>query len=151
LSRWELAFCGAELVRPATMRAFADRFAGAGFNARALYPCYGLAEATVFVAGGERNAGIRTTIGATGTEVVSCGRAVPGERVLIVDPETASPRPDGEVGEIWISGDHVAQGYWRKPELSRSSFAAHLAGADKTPFLRTGDLGWMRDGELYFA
>lgn len=148
LSGWELAFCGAELVRPATMRRFADLFARAGFRASALYPCYGLAEATVFVTGVERNGGAKTAVSDTGVEAVSCGRTGPGGRVMIVDPETATPLPDGRVGEVWVTGDHVAKGYWKKPVLSEAVFAAqpHACGPS---FLRTGDLGWMRDGELY--
>ena len=151
LSRWETAFCGAELVRPSTMRRFAELFAGAGFRASALYPCYGLAEATVFVCGGERNGGIKTALNESGAAVVSCGRATAGERLVIVDSESHKPLPDGRVGEIWVAGDHVANGYWNKPALTEATFMARLCTADTHFYLRTGDLGWMRDGELYFA
>lgn len=151
LGSWELAFCGAELVRPATMRSFAARFAAAGFRASALYPCYGLAEATVFVSGGEPNAGVKTAVSESGAEAVSCGCAAAGERLLVVDPETAMPLPDGRTGEVWVGGDHVARGYWNKPALTEETFRARLGGSGEHFFLRTGDLGWMRDGELYFA
>lgn len=151
LSRWKLAFCGAEMVRAATMHRFAERFVASGFSASALYPCYGLAEATVFVTGAELNGGARTAIDSLGREVVSCGRAASGERVVIVDPDTATEMPDGQVGEIWVSGDHVAQGYWSKPELSAHVFDRRIASGGGDRFLRTGDLGWMSEGELFFA
>ena len=142
---------GAEMVRAATMHRFAERFVASGFSASALYPCYGLAEATVFVTGAELNGGARTAIDSLGREVVSCGRAASGERVVIVDPDTATEMPDGQVGEIWVSGDHVAQGYWSKPELSAHVFDRRIASGGGDRFLRTGDLGWMSEGELFFA
>jgi acyl-CoA synthetase (AMP-forming)/AMP-acid ligase II len=151
LSRWEIAFCGAELVRPATLRRFADLFAPAGFRASAFYPCYGLAEATLFVTGGEPNGGFKTAIGESGTETVSCGRPASGGHVIIVDPNTATPVSDGLIGEIWLTGDHVAAGYWRKRALSEETFEARLRPRTEQGFLRTGDLGWMRAGELYVS
>ncbi|MDB5581728.1 MAG: AMP-dependent synthetase and ligase [Bradyrhizobium sp.] len=151
LSCWDVAFCGAEVVRASTMRRFAESFARTGFKASSLYPCYGLAEATVFVTGSERNQGVRTAANRDGRETVSCGHAAPGERVLIVDPTTAIQLPDGQVGEIWVSGDHVAQGYWKKPELTKSTFAVRTDPEGDDCFLRTGDLGWISRGELYFA
>jgi acyl-CoA synthetase (AMP-forming)/AMP-acid ligase II len=151
LSRWEIAFCGAELVRPATLRRFAALFAPAGFRASAFYPCYGLAEATLFVTGGEPNGGFKTAIGESGTEAVSCGRPGSGGDVTIVDPDTATPVADGRVGEIWLSGDHIAAGYWRKRALSEATFEARLRQPTDKRFLRTGDLGWMCGGELYVS
>jgi acyl-CoA synthetase (AMP-forming)/AMP-acid ligase II len=151
LSRWEIAFCGAELVRPSTMRSFDGAFAKAGFRSSAFYSCYGLAEATVFVTGSERNAGLKTAPDGNGVEVVSCGRAPPGERLVIVDPDKAAPLPEGEIGEIWVSGDNVAAGYWKKPEETDVIFRARLRGCETSAFMRTGDLGWLRNGELYFS
>lgn len=151
LSHWELAFCGAEMVRAATMRRFADSFAGAGFRASALYPCYGLAEATVFVTGSEPNGGFKTAMHESGVEAVSCGRAPRGERLAIVALDAALPLPDGTIGEIWVAGDHVASGYWGKPAATEDTFAARLQTDSETRFLRTGDLGWMQNGELYLA
>jgi acyl-CoA synthetase (AMP-forming)/AMP-acid ligase II len=151
LSRWELAFCGAEMVRASTMRGFAGRFAPSGFRASALYPCYGLAEATVFVTGATLNGGARMATDALGRDVVSCGRAAAGECVVIVDADTAALLPDGQVGEIWVSGGHVACGYWNKPELSEQVFAGRISSGGDDRFLRTGDLGWMSEGELFFA
>ncbi|HKS60658.1 MAG TPA: AMP-binding protein, partial [Xanthobacteraceae bacterium] len=151
LSHWEVAFCGAELVRASTMCGFAERFAPAGFRAAALYPCYGLAEATVFVAGGERLGGVTTARSPDGTEAVSCGRAAAGSELLIVDPDAATALPDHRVGEVWVAGAHVAAGYWEKPDLSAQTFQARLHGTSERAYLRTGDLGWLSDGELYFA
>jgi acyl-CoA synthetase (AMP-forming)/AMP-acid ligase II len=151
LSRWDLAFCGAEMVRASTMRGFAERFAPSGFRASALYPCYGLAEATVFVTGSELNRGVRIAADSLGRDVVSCGRAAAGERVAIIDPNTAAELADGQVGEIRVCGDHVARGYWNKPELTEQVFAGRIEAGGNDRFLRTGDLGWMSGGELFFA
>ena len=151
LSGWDLAFCGAEIVRASTMRRFAERFARTGFKVSALYPCYGLAEATVFVTGSEPNKGMQIVSVPDGRETVSCGRAASGGQVIIVDPDTAMELPEGQTGEIWVSGDHVAQGYWNKPDLTKPTFAAQLDPGGEGHFLRTGDLGWISQGELYFA
>jgi len=151
LSRWEVAFCGAEVVRPSTMRDFAERFAPTGFRAAALYPCYGLAEATVFVAGSDRLAGVTTARSPDGREAVSCGRAARSEELLVADPESGAHLGDNQVGEIWVGGPHVAAGYWNKPELTAQTFRARLQGAEQGRYLRTGDLGWLSDGQLYFA
>jgi acyl-CoA synthetase (AMP-forming)/AMP-acid ligase II len=151
LSKWEVAFCGAEVVRPSTMRRFAESFAGSGFRASALYPCYGLAEATVFVTGSALHEGVRTIAAPDGRETVSCGQAAPGERVIVVDPDIAIELADGQIGEIWVSGDHVAQGYWNKPDLTTATFSARLQPGGEGPFLRTGDLGRLFQGDLHFA
>lgn len=150
LSSWEVAFCGAERVRASTMRGFAERFAPAGFRAGALYPCYGLAEATVFASGGERLGGVTVAPSSDGAEAVSCGSAPNDTDLLVVDPQTATPLPNCQVGEIWIGGAHVAAGYWNKPEATAQTFGARLQGGDQN-YLRTGDLGWLADGQLYFA
>jgi acyl-CoA synthetase (AMP-forming)/AMP-acid ligase II len=149
LGRWRLAFCGAEPVRARTMRGFAAAFAAVGFDARALYPCYGLAEATVFVTGSRPGGGIRTAPDRGGAEIVGCGRAPPGAEVAIVDPETRRVVPDGTIGEVWVRGDHVAAGYWDRPDLTDATFRARPAPDDGRRFLRTGDLGWLDEGELY--
>jgi acyl-CoA synthetase (AMP-forming)/AMP-acid ligase II len=150
LSRWEVAFCGAEVVRSFTMRRFAQQFGHLGFRAGALYPCYGLAEATVFVTGSEPNGGARTTLRGD-REVVSCGRPPDGTLVTIVHPDDQTPLAEGEIGEIWIAGKHVSPGYWNKPEISELTFGAKLQSTGDVRFLRTGDLGWVCDGELFFA
>ena len=144
LDRCRIAFCGAEPVRRTTMAAFADRFAPNGFAATSLYPCYGLAEAVTFVAGGflssTREDGLQ--------EAVSCGSPAAGSTIVIVDPETGAPRTDGDVGEVWVAGPHIAAGYLNRPEESRAQFAATLPGRAGQTFLRTGDLGTMIAGEL---
>jgi acyl-CoA synthetase (AMP-forming)/AMP-acid ligase II len=150
LSTWKLAGCGAEPVRLSTMRRFADAFARYGFSEGALYPCYGLAEATVFVSGGHAGEGVRTLAPGdpAARGLVSCGRWPPGTLVRIVDPDTCAAVRDGSEGEIWLRGDHVAAGYWNNPAATATTFRATVSdGPDE--FLRTGDLGVMRNGELY--
>jgi len=152
LSSWELAFCGAEPVRPSTMQRFAEAFAETGFRSGALYPCYGLAEATVFVSGGGAGDGVKVlppeAPGAR--EPVSCGRAPEAAPIAIVDPASNEPMADGQEGEVWVQGDHVASGYWNNPVATAATFAAtspHLPGV----FLRTGDLGRRWQGDLYIT
>ena len=165
LSSWNVAFNGAEPIRPDSLERFAETFALSGFRAEAFFPCYGLAEATLFVSGGERGSRPRVlTVDAAALErhtaadpgpegnvrqLVGCGRPWMETRALVVDPEALSPCPPGTVGEVWVAGRHVTRGYWRNPEATERDFAARLAGSDEGPFLRTGDLGFVRDGELY--
>jgi acyl-CoA synthetase (AMP-forming)/AMP-acid ligase II len=152
LSTWKLAVCAAEPVRLSTMRRFTDAFARYGFSERALYPCYGLAEATVFACGGYAGQGVRTLAAAdpSARDLVSCGHESPGTLLRIVDPDTCAAVPDGSEGEIWLRGDHVAAGYWNNPAATGATFRAMVADCpDK--YLRTGDLGMMRNGELYFT
>jgi amino acid adenylation domain-containing protein len=153
LKSWRTALCGAERVRADTLERFARAFAPAGFRRTAFSPSYGLAESTVAVSCDVNGDGPR--VGALGDlSLVSCGRSLPGSQVLIVDPDTGERKPDDVIGEIWISGPSVAQGYWQKPELSRQTFGAALLGAppaDSMRYLRSGDLGFLRAGELYVA
>jgi acyl-CoA synthetase (AMP-forming)/AMP-acid ligase II len=135
LSHWTLAFNGAEPISAKTLDRFSEAFRPCGFRREAFYPCYGLAEATLIVAGGSRD-GAPT----------GCG-LLPGSRVLIVEPESGVECDPGRVGEIWVQGESVAQGYWRDPERS-AAFQARLANGDG-PFLRTGDLGFVLDGTLF--
>ncbi len=150
LSRWEVAFCGAEVIRASTMRRFAESHAAFGLRAGALYPCYGLAEATVFVTGSEPGRELRTEQ-RDHHEFVSCGRAPEGTDLIIVDPDERTRLSDGEIGEIWVSGDHISPGYWNQPEESEPMFRARLRMGATTTYLRTGDLGWMSEGQLHFA
>jgi amino acid adenylation domain-containing protein len=142
LSRWRVAFCGAEPVRAATLDRFAEAFAPAGFRREAFYPCYGLAEATLIVTGGQppRTAGSQ----------VSCGPPLGGQRLAIADPATGQPRPPGAEGEIWLAGPSVARGYWGRPDETARTFGARLGGdPERRPYLRTGDLGYLDPaGEL---
>ncbi len=149
LSSWRVAFNGAEPVRVDTMERFSAAFAGCGFRPEAFYPCYGLAEATLFVSGRRPGSPLRIReVG--GAARVSCGLPWLGQRLLIADPETGRVLPDGEVGEIWVSGPSVTEGYWRRPDLSAELFAARPTGAGgEARSLRTGDLGFLDGGELF--
>ncbi|MFI6014185.1 fatty acyl-AMP ligase [Streptomyces sp. NPDC051243] len=156
LSGWKVAFNGAEPVRAATLRRFADTFAAAGFRREAFYPCYGLAEATLMVTGSTvhtppivlQAAESGPHAGHWDAAAVGCGRPGPDVTVVIADPERREELPDGEVGEIWVRGASVAKGYWRNALATRETFRATLAGHDGR-FLRTGDLGFLCDGELF--
>lgn len=164
LSCWKVAFDGSEPVRAASHRRFAERFAPYGFRASSFVPSYGLAEATLFVTGGPRHEWRRERVErvdpealASGTivpnfgpdaiELVGCGKGHADQTLRIVDPERLMPLPDGAVGEIWVKGPHVATGYFGWPALTRETFGAMLG--DEGPFLRTGDLGFVKDGELF--
>ncbi len=163
LSSWRYACNGAEPVDAATLTRFAERFAGAGFSARSLLPGYGLAEATLYVSGTRADrppvvlradpsalAGgevAEAEPGSTAQELVSSG-IVRGLDVRVVDPGTRAELSEGRVGEIWIRGGSVALGYWNRAEETRRTFGAATADGD-TGFLRTGDLGALRAGELY--
>jgi len=159
LSSWKVAFNGAEPIRPETMRRFAETFAPVGFDPGALHPCYGLAEATLIVSGCGKGRGPRTVeadvdaladrrlvASAGGRTLAGSGLVVPGADVRIVDPATGRPCPAGGIGEIRVSGEHVAQGYWRRPEATAETFPVDGEGRAE---LRTGDLGALVDGELY--
>jgi acyl transferase domain-containing protein/acyl-CoA synthetase (AMP-forming)/AMP-acid ligase II/acyl carrier protein len=164
LSRWRVAFNGAEPVRAESLERFASFFAPCRLRRAALFPCYGLAEATLFVSGPPAGTGATMTAfdtaaleegralaapaGAGARPLVGCGRPWLEGRVVIVDPERREPCPPGRIGEIWVAGPHVAGGYWRRPTESAEQFAATLADGDG-PLLRTGDLGFVHGGELY--
>ncbi len=156
LSSWQTAFCGAEPVRPETLERFAAAFASCGFWRGAFHPCYGLAEATLMVSGGinsQTPLEIDKLIDPDATnprKFISCGQALLDQKIVIADPQSLTPCPPDEIGEIWVSGPSVAQGYWRQPEESKYAFQACLAGGEG-PFLRTGDLGFLHDGELFIT
>lgn len=165
LSTWSLAFCGAERVHPETLARFERAFSPAGFRRKAFYPCYGLAEATLMATGGlkaarpvvrrfdkvalEQNLAKQVLFRRRRTvELTGCGTALPGEELVIVDPQTLRPCLDEHVGEIWISGANVSQGYWQRPDENRDTFAAFTVDS-RGPFFRTGDLGFLQKGELF--
>jgi long-chain fatty acid adenylase/transferase FadD26 len=169
LSGVQAILSGAERVHSTTIRRFVERFAPFGLNERVIRPSYGLAEATLYVATQAPGKPVNTArfdlrqlsagqarpcaTGTDGTtELVSYG-APRACLVRIVDPETGAEQPAGTIGEIWVHGDNVANGYWRKPELTARIFSGRIAdpsnGAPAAPWLRTGDLGVMSDGELY--
>jgi acyl-CoA synthetase (AMP-forming)/AMP-acid ligase II len=169
LSCWKLAFNGSESVKVETMERFAEKFGKAGFRVESFYPCYGLAEATLFVSSRVPSEPLLirylesmnrpldrldkdfVSMRQGRRRVVSCGQAWGSERVVIVDPKTFKRCPVGTEGEIWVAGPHVAKGYWRRPGETRENFAAYLSETGEGPFLRTGDLGYLIDGELYIT
>lgn len=166
LRPWELAFCGSEPVRGATLQRFSHTFAPWGFRKSAFYPCYGLAEATLFVAGGDKQtpptiasfdaaaleANRAETVPAeaeNARDLVSCGWSWGHETIVIVAPDTGAPCPAGRVGEVWVRGPHVADSYWEASPESQAHFEAYLPSGG--PFLRTGDLGFFHAGELFLT
>ena len=166
LSSWDVAFNGAEPINWETLERFAATFEPCGFRRQAFYPCYGMAEATLIVSGGLKTAPIvsKTLQGAAlekhqvvqasadeknVRKVVGCGQSLSGQRIAIVHPETLTECAPSEVGEIWVSGFSIAQGYWNQPEQTECAFGAYLADTGEGPFLRTGDLGFLEDGELF--
>ena len=167
LSSWKVAFNGAEPIRPGSLERFAKAFASCGFRPEAFHPCYGLAEATLFVTGKAADGRPRTqafntaeliknrvvSSNGNGTEnklLVSCGVSFGEQKLAVVDPETHTARASGEVGEIWLAGPSVAGGYWNQPEATEQTFHARLAGDTSCDeYLRTGDLGFIHNGELY--
>jgi acyl-CoA synthetase (AMP-forming)/AMP-acid ligase II len=169
LSGWKLAFNGAEPVRAATIRRFAETFAPHGFAPKTMFPAYGMAEATVLVSAGRRGSGkVARTLSREGLRhnraaapredadaqtVVGCGRALAGERIAIVDPDSLQRLAAGLIGEVWVAGPNVARGYWRNPEASAAAFGARIAGEEPDDrWLRTGDLGFLdQSGELFIT
>lgn len=200
LSSWEVAFTGAEPVRAQTLDRFAATFEPYGFRREAFLPCYGMAETTLIVSGGlktalpivrqvegaalEQNRVVTATREQEGTRaIVGCGHSWLDQKILIVDPELLTPCPANQVGEIWVSGPSVAQGYWNRADETKQTFHAYLAdidvsvqgfapensavaaqelavsmqgessavGRSRGPFLRTGDLGFLQDGELFIT
>jgi acyl-CoA synthetase (AMP-forming)/AMP-acid ligase II len=168
LSCWKVAFNGAETVRANTIDRFASTFAPYGFDAKSIQPSYGMAEATLLISTGQRGADpVTRRVSRDALQrnqivdpaqaqdaqiVVGCGRQVWGERLAIVDPETWMPLGPGLVGEVWVAGPHVAQGYWHNPEATALAFRARMAPEGTQCWLRTGDLGFLdEDGELYIT
>ena len=153
LSRWTLAFCGAEPIRLATLRRFGERFRGSGFDERAFYPCYGLAEATLFVSGGQARDGYRTRLlpGPDGTdrERVSCGYPRGDTRLAIINPTSRAPIAAGSIGEICVSGAQVSPGFWDGGSGRAAPDENRVFDRDGRRWLRTGDLGVMAEGDLH--
>ncbi len=168
LSCWRVAFNGAEPVRAETLDAFAEAFAPCGFRREAFYPCFGLAEATLFVSGGYvhdkpvvrefdpvalAHGEVRAAApdDSEARRLVGCGENLPDQRIAIVDPETCTACPPDRIGEVWVRGPSMAQGYWQQPEATERTFLAQLADTGEGPFLRTGDLGFLLDDELFIT
>lgn len=167
LSSWRVALNGAEPVQHRTMEAFSRRFAECGFQKNAFYPGYGMAEATLIISGGSpgetpvcswvdkkalRKDKVRPCppFVPSAQPLVGCGTRILDETIVVVNTATRQPCADGQIGEIWISGKHVAQGYWGRPESTRETFHAYLPDG-RGPFLRSGDLGFLKNGELFIT
>jgi thioester reductase-like protein len=169
LSTLRVAACGSEPVRAASLDAFARRFERYGFQRSAFKPGFGLAEATMAASGPRDDAPPRVrklsaraleqhrvevtdaegpAAGDPGRALVANGGALPGETLVVVDPERRVPCAPDQVGEIWLAGPNIAAGYWQRPEETAATFQAYLADG-RGPFLRTGDLGFVQGGELF--
>ncbi len=167
LSCWRVAFCGAEPIRAETLENFARAFAPCGFNPAALYPCYGLAEATLLASGGigprkpavlyvsrealanHRVEPVDESAKSHSQPLVGCGSGLLRQEIAIVNAETGERVGPGQVGEIWLKGENVAVGYWNREEENERIFRAQLSPTGEGPYLRTGDLGFILNGELY--
>lgn len=168
LSSWTLAMNGAEPIHLDTLERFAEVFAPYGFRYAAHTPAYGLAEGTLIVSAVPTASAPFTKIvdkveleqhrvveadplNQHAHTLVSCGPLSKGQKVCIVHPELKTVCPPDQVGEIWVAGPSVAQGYWQRPAVTEQTFQAYLADTGEGPFLRTGDLGFMQDGELFIT
>ena len=168
LSSWEVAFNGAEPICEKTLQDFAKSFAPYGFDATAFYPCYGMAEATLFVSGGDkRSPAIIKDWDRSALErgkalparsildhprrLVSCGQIQSEQQMLVVDPDTRQICEDRVIGEIWLAGPSIVKGYWNRPKATQQLFHAYLADNGAGPFFRTGDLGFLDNHELFIT
>ena len=166
LSTWQTAYNGSEPVRKETLTAFATYFKDCGFKPQFFYPCYGLAEATLMVTGGKVNqkpqvltldvdalTENRVVISNPNTkntkDIVSCGYPRLETEILIVNPQTLVKCQPAQVGEVWVSGATVAKGYWNKAQASLETFP--VADNQLKSFVRTGDLGFIYQNELYIT
>jgi acyl-CoA synthetase (AMP-forming)/AMP-acid ligase II len=157
LSCWKLALNGSEPVRAGTIERFVETYAKHGLSPSAPHPTYGMAEATLMISGGRHGGrpklwtvsryelrfdqAVAPVDGEASQVLVGCGKSLVGEQIAIVDPDTKQRLPAGHVGEIWVHGSNVAQGYWGRMEATRETFHAEIAGEYGTRWLRTGDLG----------
>jgi acyl-CoA synthetase (AMP-forming)/AMP-acid ligase II len=168
LSSWDVAFTGAEPVRAETLDRFATKFAPCGFRREAFYSCYGMAEAVLFISGGQKaeppviqwvseDALEENRVVLTeprherSRSLVGCGHAWLDGQIIIVDPVEMTQCPPNSIGEVWIAGYGLGKGYWNQPEETERTFQAYLKDTGDGPFLRTGDLGFLKDGELFIT
>jgi len=166
LSTWDVAFNGAEPIRASTLEKFVERFGPVGFHAEATYPCYGMAETTLIVTGGKKSEMpvVRTFQGKAlddhhivpvaddhedARKLIGCGQVLPEQQIRIVDPVYYRQLPEDRVGEIWVDSPSVAMGYWDNPGATQETFQAKLADSISGTYLRTGDLGFVHEGELF--
>jgi acyl-CoA synthetase (AMP-forming)/AMP-acid ligase II/thioredoxin reductase/acyl carrier protein len=172
LSHLRLAMNGSEPVRPSTIDAFVDAFGDCGVRRDIFYPCYGMAETTLMVTGPAKQTepnvadfvasdlerGVATRAADAGSaadaenrrRLVAAGSGVSEQTLRVVDPATGDALGDGRVGEIWVAGPHIARGYWNQPKATAAAFAA-MTSEGEGPFLRTGDLGFVSDGDLFIT
>lgn len=168
LSSWKVAFSGAETVRAETIARFSHIFANCGFNRSAFYPCYGMAEATLFITGGfqekppiikhldslalEQNKVVEVAAENNSSKaIVGCGNTWLDTEVIIVNPETLTQCAADEIGEIWVSGLGIGKGYWQQEKETQDTFAGYLQDNKTIKYLRTGDLGFINDEELFIT
>ncbi len=168
LESWDLAFIGADFINPDTLLQFADKFSSRGFNYEAFYPCYGLAESTLFVSGGnkyhdpifgcfdqtrlkQRRIQTLSNEDLKSQKLVSCGQPLQDVQIQIVDPESKTICPPDQTGEIWVSSDSVAKGYWNWSREKSGQIFQAFTSCGQGPFLRTGDLGFFYQKELYLT
>jgi acyl-CoA synthetase (AMP-forming)/AMP-acid ligase II/acyl carrier protein len=167
LSSWSVAFNGAEPIRSDTLERFAAAFASCGFRKEAFYPCYGMAEATLMISGSQKStapvikkvqkAALESNQVVEAVEdedvytLISCGQVIPQQQILIANPKTLTQCQADEVGEIWVSGPSVGQGYWNRTDETKETFCAYLKHTGQGPFLRTGDLGFLDNGEIFIT
>lgn len=164
LSSIKMAMNGAEPIRPETMANFAAHFASTGFDAHSFTPGYGLAEATLTVSHKPIDtdycclafnpmalAAGKAILDPQGRRLISSGHVVRAWQLQIVDPQTCQPLPEASIGEVWVRGDSVAGGYWQQPELTKATFHNTLAGNSHHDYLRTGDLAFVYQGELFIC
>jgi acyl-CoA synthetase (AMP-forming)/AMP-acid ligase II len=169
LSKWRIAYTSAEPVRADTQASFAQKFAEFGFKPSSQAPCYGMAETTLVISyytGEPKTITYRVNRAdfeqgklvpsdsdnpKDFVEAVSSGKPLVDFQVAVVNPKNKKRAAPDEVGEIWVSGDSVGEGYWNRPEDTKHTFGAHIAETNEGPFLRTGDLGFLHDGHLYIT
>ncbi len=168
LRSWDIAFNGSEPIRARTLNRFTKKFEGQGFKRSAFTPCYGLAEGTLLVSSAPKGCAPTITSFPVSNSVqkgdeyghgtnngphsmVSSGKPCPEGKVRIIHPESGNPCEEEQVGEIWIQGPHVAKGYWKQPTSTQEIFYARVQDTGEGPYLRTGDWGFLKDGELYIT
>ncbi len=168
LSAWAVAVNGAEPIRLESIERFVEVFGPRGFRPHAMHPAYGLAECTVMTAGGyelepivvthvdkdelERGRVRRHEAPSERTRpLVGSGQIILDHELLIVDPVSCRPAAPDHVGELWVRGPSVASGYWKRPDESARTFGAKLADSSEGGYLRTGDLGFVVNGEIFLT
>jgi len=168
LSTWVCAVNSSESIHPDTIGKFSKAFEPYGFNKKAFVQCYGLAEATLILTASRinelpnklhvKNSEILKNIvmpaepdEVNTRELVSCGKTYAGQELVIVDPNNRNKCSENEIGEIWIKGPSVTRGYWNNPEETQRIFHAYMSDTDDGPYLRTGDLGFIKDEKLYIT